>query len=138
VLRDARLKAAIGISAPPFYGEAAPGRVLGAIDVPSLHITSTEDVIRVPGYSSGADDRIPVFEATGGARKALAVFEGGSHSKFTDRARTGAAQLKAQVKATTQAQSMALLRQVFGLGGDDAWRAWPLDHRTILARFVAG
>ena len=137
-LRDARLKAAIVISAPPFYGEAALGRVLGAIDVPSLHITSTEDVIRVPGYYSGAEDRIAVFDATGGARKALAVFDGGSHSMFTDRAGTGGAQLNAQVKAATQALSIAFLRQVFGLGGEDAWRAWPLDHRAILARFVGG
>ena len=138
MLRDARLKAAIVISAPPFYGESAPRRVLGAIDVPSLHITSTEDVIRVPGYYSGAEDRIAVFEATGGKRKALAVFDGGSHSMFTDRAGTGGAQLNAQVKAATQALSLAFLRQVFGLGGDEAWRAWPLDHRAILARFVAG
>ena len=122
------------ISAPPFHGEATPGRVLGSIDAPSLHITSTGDVIRVPGYYSGAEDRIAVFEATGGTRKALAVFDGGPHSMFTDRAGSGGAQFNARVKAATQALSIAFLRQVFGLGGDDAWRAWPVDHRAILAR----
>jgi dienelactone hydrolase len=137
-LRDPRLRAAIVISAPPFYGEPAPERVLGSVEVPSLHITATDDVIRVPGYYSPASDRVAVFEATGGRRKTLAVFDGGSHSMFTDRAGSGGLQLNAQVKAATQALSVAFLRQVFGLGGDDAWRAWPLDHRAILARFVPG
>lgn len=138
VLRDPRLRAAVVISAPPFYGESAPERVLGGIEVPSLHITATDDVIRVPGYYSPASDRVAVFEATGGVRKTLAVFDGSSHSMFTDRAGSGGLQLNAQVKAATQALSVAFLRQVFGLGGDEAWRAWPLDHRAILARFVPG
>ena len=46
-------------------------------------------MIRIPGYYSGAEDRVAVFEATGSTRKALAVFDGGSHSMFTDRAGTG-------------------------------------------------
>ncbi len=79
-LHDARIKAAIVLSAPPFYGEAAPERILGSISVPSLHVTATEDIIRIPGYYSGADDRVAVFDATGGTRKTLAVFEGGSQA----------------------------------------------------------
>ena len=55
-------------------------RILGAIAVPSLHITATDDIIRVPGYCSPASDRLAVFEATGGPAKTLAVFEGGSHT----------------------------------------------------------
>lgn len=137
-LRDARLKAAIVLSAPPFYGEASPRRILAEVKVPSLHVTATEDVIRIPGYYSGADDRIAVFEAMGSVHKTLAVFEGGSHSMFTDRQGTGGALLNPQVKAATQALSLAFLRQVFGLGGEDALRAWPADHRSILARFVPG
>ncbi|MFM8510593.1 MAG: hypothetical protein ACKOCU_09800 [Betaproteobacteria bacterium] len=54
--------------------------------MPTLHITATDDIIRIPGYYSGMGDRLAVFEATGSARKWLAVFEGGSHSMFTDRA----------------------------------------------------
>ena len=49
-LHDARIKAAIVLSAPPFYGEAAPQHILGGIRVPSLHVTATEDIIRIPGY----------------------------------------------------------------------------------------
>ena len=87
----ARIKAAIVLSAPPFYGEASPQQILGPIRVPSLHVTATEDIIRIPGYYSGAEDRVAVFDATGSPRKTLAVFSGGSHSIFTDRAGTGGA-----------------------------------------------
>jgi predicted dienelactone hydrolase len=135
-LRDPRIKAAIVISAPPFYGEAAPAQVLGHIGVPSLHITATEDVIRVPGYYSPAEDRVAVFEATGGPAKALAVFTGGSHSIFTDRAGTGGALLNPQVKAATQALSTAFLRSVFD-GDGAALRLAGQRFGGLLARFSA-
>ncbi len=133
-LRDPRIKAAIVISAPPFYGEASPEKVLGRISVPSLHITATEDVIRVPGYFSPAADRVAVFEATGGPAKALAVFEGGSHSIFTDRAGTGGALLNPQVKAATQALSTAFLGSVFN-GDSSALRQTAQRLGGLLARF---
>jgi len=87
-LAEPRLKAAMLLSAPPFYGETDVARILSGISVPTLHITATEDIIRIPGYYSGADDRIAVFEAIPGGRKVLAVFEGGSHSMFTPAPRT--------------------------------------------------
>ena len=133
-LRDARIKAAIVISAPPFYGETSPQKVLAGIRVPSLHITATEDIIRVPGYYSPATDRVAVFEATGGPAKALAVFEGGSHSIFTDRAGTGGALLNPQVKAATQALSTAFLGSVFG-GDSAALRQTVQRFSGLLARF---
>ena len=132
-LHDARLKAAIVISAPPFYGEAAPDRILGAITVPSLHITTTDDIIRVPGYYSPAGDRVAVFDATGGTAKMLAVFEGGSHSVFTDRGGTGGVALNPQIKAATQALSMAFLGSVFD-GDAGALRSWAQRFGGLLAR----
>jgi dienelactone hydrolase len=135
-LHDTRFKAAIVISAPPFYGEGNPSVILGPISVPSLHVTATEDVIRIPGYYSGADDRVAVFDAIGSMRKWLAVFEGGSHSMFTDRSGTGGAVLNPQVKAATQDLSVAFLRKVFA-GDDSALAGWPLRHNAIVAR-VAG
>jgi dienelactone hydrolase len=133
-LREPRIRAAIVISAPPFYGEASPEKVLGGIGVPSLHITATEDVIRVPGYYSPAADRVAVFNATGGPAKALAVFEGGSHSIFTDRAGTGGALLNPQVKAATQALSTAFLAAVFS-GDSTALRQAAERFGKLLARF---
>jgi len=134
-LHDDRIRAAIVISAPPFYGESALGSILGPVQVPSLHVTATEDVIRIPGYYSGADDRVAVFDAVGSPRKALAVFEGGSHSMFTDRTGTGGAMLNPQVKAATRELSLAFLQTVFD-GDTAALRAWPERHREILARFA--
>ena len=133
--RDPRIKAAIVISAPPFYGDGSPARILAAVTVPSLHVTATEDVIRIPGYYSGAEDRVAVFDATGSARKWLAVFEGGSHSMFTDRAGTGGALLNPQVKAATKDLTLAFLRSVFD-GDEAALQGWPVRHAGIVARFA--
>jgi dienelactone hydrolase len=134
-LHDARVRAAVVISAPPFYGQAEVKQILSPIAVPSLHVTATEDIIRIPGYYSGADDRVAVFDATGGPRKWLAVYEGGSHSMFTDRTGTGGALLNPQVKAATQSLVMAFVRRVFD-GDESSITQWPQQHTAILARFA--
>lgn len=134
-LTDPRLRAAIVISAPPFYGEGEMPRILSRVTVPSLHITATDDVIRIPGYYSGLEDRIAVFEATGSRRKMLAVFEGGSHSIFTDRGGTGGVALNPKVKAATQDLSAAFLRSVFD-GDDAALSTWPQRHAELVSRFI--
>lgn len=133
--RDPRIKAAIVISAPPFYGETDPAKILAGITVPTLHVTATEDIIRIPGYYSGADDRVAVFEATGGPRKTLAVFAGGSHSVFTDRAGTGGVELNPKVKAATRRLSLAFLKDVFD-GEDAGLRLWPTQFGDIVARYT--
>ncbi len=135
--RDPRIKAAIVISSPPFYGQVSLARILGGVMVPSLHITSTDDVIRVPGYYSAAADRVAVFEAIGGSPKMLAVFAGGSHNIFSDRPTSGGAMLNPQVKLATQALSLAFLCSRFD-GTDDALREWPREFDSLLARYVAG
>jgi predicted dienelactone hydrolase len=134
-LREPRLSAAIVISAPPFYGEAEPRRILEPIVIPSLHVTATEDIIRIPGYYSGVEDRVAVFDAVGGSRKTLAVFTGGSHSMFTDRAGTGGVALNVQVKAATRELTGAFLRSVLD-DDDTGLLAWPQRHASIIARFV--
>jgi dienelactone hydrolase len=134
-LRDERLRGAIVISAPPFYGEKEPRAILGNVSVPSLHVTATEDIIRIPGYWSGAEDRVAVFDAMGGPRKLLAVFNGGSHSMFTDRPGTGGVILNPQVKAATRELSTAFLREVF-LGDGSDLAPWGVRHKDILARYV--
>jgi predicted dienelactone hydrolase len=135
-LRDERIRAAIVMSAPPFYGEREPERILGSVTLPTLHVTCTEDVIRIPGYYSGFEDRLAVFDAIGSARKWLAVFEGGSHSVFTDRAGTGGTSLNPQVKTATRTLALAFLRDVWD-GDAAALRAWPREHSSLLSRFTA-
>jgi predicted dienelactone hydrolase len=133
-LHDQRLAAAIVISAPPFYGAADASAILRNIAVPTLHVTATEDVIHVPGYYSPSSDRISVFEATGSQYKTLVVYEGGSHSMFTDRAGTGGVQLNAQVKAATQELSLAFFANIFEMR-KEGLKNWNERHRAIVARF---
>ena len=104
--------------------------------MPTLHITATEDVIRIPGYYSGAEDRVAVYEAISGARKLLAVFEGGSHSMFTDRGGSGGAALNPQVKNATRELSLAFMKSVFERE-EAALTLWPKRFAGILARFTA-
>ena len=134
-LLDSRLKAAILISAPPFYGESSRDRILTPVRVPTLHITATDDVIRIPGYYSGAEDRIAIFDAVGSARKMLAVFLGGSHSIFTDRAGTGGMLLNAQVKNATCELTTAFMYSALG-HGEHGLQTWPNRHASILSRFT--
>ncbi|SEK59537.1 Predicted dienelactone hydrolase [Roseateles sp. YR242] len=134
VLNDPRIRAAILISAPPFYGEGDPGPIVGGITVPTLHISATMDEIRIPGYYSGPSDRVQLFEATGGPRKALAMFKGGSHSIFTDRLNTGGEALNPQVKAATATLSVAWLRLVLN-EQDGPLQTWQTQHGALLSRW---
>jgi dienelactone hydrolase len=121
-LSDPRIKAALIISAPPFHGEGEMQPILGQIKIPSLHVTGTEDVIRVPGYRSTLDDRIAVFEATGAqltpseqliAQKRLIVFKGGTHSVFTDRTDRSGPELNSTIKRGTQELALAFFDASF-------------------------
>ena len=87
--RDSRIVGAVIISAPPFHGEPDPESVVRPIGIPTLHITAKGDEIRIPGYLSGYEDRLRIFETTGSARKTLVAFRDGSHSMFTDRLGAG-------------------------------------------------
>lgn len=124
---DSRFSAAVVISAPPFYGEPDLAAVLGHVSVPTIHVTATDDVIEIPGYRSGAADRLAVFNAVGDPRKLLAVFRGGSHSIFTDRAITGGAALNPRVKSATADLALAFLDLAFNADSKPLaqWRsAW--------------
>jgi dienelactone hydrolase len=134
-LRDPRIKAAMLLSAPPFYGYSNPAAILGGIALPTLHITATGDDIVIPGYGSGFEDRVTLFNAMGDARKTLVVFTGGSHSIFTDRTTTGGVELNPKVKAATQALSLAFLKQTFG-GEATAVADWQPKFADLLTRFV--
>jgi predicted dienelactone hydrolase len=135
-LRDPRLKAAILISAPRFYGQNAVDSILRPVRLPTLHITATEDNIQIPGYFSGYPDRLAIFEAIGSERKALAVFEGGSHSMFTDRTRTGGAVLNQQVKEATQELSLDFIAQVLN-NQESGIPTWAMRHEAILSKVVS-
>jgi predicted dienelactone hydrolase len=131
--RDPRFTAAVVMSAPPFYGEGDPVSILSRVAVPTLHVTATEDVIRIPGYYSGASDRIELFDAVADRRKLLVVFEGGSHSIFTDRAGTGGSVLNRKVKAATKELALAFFSKLFDRDGTGLDH-WSEEWRAIVAR----
>jgi predicted dienelactone hydrolase len=133
--REPRIRAALLLSAPPFYGEPELNKILGAITLPSLHITATEDTIRVPGYYSPPADRLAVFDAAGSKVKALVVFEGGSHNIFTDRPATGGLTLNPRVKSATQDLTLAFLRSVFD-SSDEGMQQWPGKHGPLISRWI--
>ncbi len=110
--RDDRVKALILISAPPFVGEGDMVNVLGPIKVPTLHVTGTDDVIRVPGYYSDVTDRIKVFDAVHAPDKVLTVFKGATHSIFTDRTGPAGVELNSVVKRATRELSGVFLKIV--------------------------
>jgi dienelactone hydrolase len=133
---DKRISAAVIISAPPFYGEASPQSILSGITIPSLHITSTGDEIKIPGYFSSAQDRVAVYDAVGATAvpKALAVFKDGSHNMFTDRLGTGGEQLNPQVKIATRELALQFLKAHFA-GQPLVLGEWPERYKTILSRW---
>jgi predicted dienelactone hydrolase len=136
-LRDPRISAAIVISAPPFYGQGDPQAILSAIELPTLHITATQDVIQIPGYVSGLQDRIDVFNAMGSERavpKVLAVFKDGSHSIFTDRAGTGGSSLNPKVKVATRQLALAFLNALPS-GNYQAIDAWSRASADLIAQY---
>ena len=135
-LRDPRIQAAILISAPRFYGQTAVDSILQPVRLPTLHITATEDNIQIPGYFSGYPDRLAIFEAIGSERKALAVFEGGSHSMFTDRTRSGGAVLNQQVKEATQELSLDVISQVLN-NQESGIPTWAMRHEAILSKVIS-
>ncbi|MBN8506567.1 MAG: alpha/beta fold hydrolase [Burkholderiales bacterium] len=132
-LAEPRFKAAVFISAPPLHGIEQPEAALAAVRLPSLHITCTEDVIRVPGYFSRAAERIELFEQTGSRAKWLAVFEGGSHSVFTDRQGTGGAVQNPRIKAATQRLLGDFVQAVFdGAPLPERLASWHAEHAPML------
>ena len=131
-LRDPRVSAAIVISAPPFYGEQDFVPILSGITVPTLHVTTLDDVIRIPGFGSGIEDRLKVFNATGGP-KVLAVYRHGSHNVFTEKRYFDTLAVATEVKESTEALSLAFLAQAYGeKQGMDPWMQ---SQRGVFARY---
>ena len=136
-LRDPRISAAILISAPPFYGMGDPQKILASIAIPTLHITATGDDIQIPGYFSGVQDRIAIYNAIGSnsaVPKGLAVFKQGSHSIFTDRIGTGGLALNPKVKIATRQLALAFLDGV-PTRNYRAMDTWAVNNAEIVATF---
>lgn len=135
-LRDPRVSAAIVISAPPFYGDTDFRPILAGITIPTLHVTTADDIIRIPGFGSGVDDRLKVFDAIGGAHKVLAVYRHGTHNVFTDHRYFDSREVSEQVKQATESLSLAFIDTAYGASTAELAR-WRSGHRALLARYDA-
>jgi pimeloyl-ACP methyl ester carboxylesterase len=109
-LHDNRISAAILMSSPPFYGEFDAKPILSAVHIPTLHLTGSEDVIRVPGYYSAPKDRVAIYNDMPAGKKFLVVFQNATHSIFTDRIDNSGPELNAAVKAATRVLTLDFLR----------------------------
>lgn len=109
--RDQRIRSAILISAPPLRDQGPIENVLGAVRIPTLHITSTEDTINLPGFRSTVEDRIAIFHAMGESPRTLAVFNAGGHSIFTDRTTRSGPEISARIKGATREISTIFLSE---------------------------
>ncbi|WP_372628143.1 alpha/beta hydrolase family protein [Arsukibacterium sp.] len=135
-LKDDRIKAAILISAPPFYDDQPLNKVLADVNIPTLHITTTEDEIRVPGYYSSPQDRFDLYNAMASSYKVLAVFSSGSHNIFSGwRGSKDTTSQQQVIKAATQALSHAFIEQITTDNGQ-AMGVWEQQHQAILSQFI--
>lgn len=135
-LKDERIKAAILISAPPFYNDQPLEQILAGVTIPTLHVTTTEDEIKVPGYYSAPADRFELYYAMASSYKVLAVFSSGSHSIFSGwRRNSDTAPQQQVIKAATQALSSAFIEQVIS-GDGRAMSLWAQQHQAVLADFI--
>lgn len=136
-LRDPRISAAIVISAPPFYGDDDFRPILAGVTIPTLHVTTADDIIRIPGFGSGVDDRLKVFDAIGGAHKVLAVYRHGTHNVFTDHRYFDSREVSEQVKQATETLSLAFIDGAYGSTAHGELAQWQAGHRALLARYEA-
>jgi dienelactone hydrolase len=135
-LKDDRIKAAILISAPPFYNNQPLDKVLADVSIPTLHITTTEDEIRVPGFYSSPQDRYDLYNAMASRYKVLAVFSSGSHNIFSGWRGGKDTQPQQQViKAATQALSSAFIEQIT-TDDSQAISLWAQQHQAVLSKFI--
>ena len=129
--RDPRFAAAIVISAPPFYGETI---CLGAEQDHDSDPARDRDRRRHPDsrilLACGRSARHLQRMAT--PRKLLAVFQGGSHSMFTDRHMTGGPTLNPKVKVATAELALAFLDLVFDSNATTLTR-WNATWQPICA-----
>jgi predicted dienelactone hydrolase len=163
-LRDQRIQAAILISAPPLLGQGPVQQVLAAVTAPTLHITSLEDTINLPGYRSTVEDRIAIFEAMKRSPRTLAIYNTGGHSIFTDRTTRSGPETSTRIKSATQELCTIFLRQSLRFGNarqlnpqnsaeqtapaskpaalpdsremQPGLRQWVYRHKELLDRFV--
>jgi predicted dienelactone hydrolase len=107
---DKRVKAALVLSPPALPSTLNPKFVYGKINIPTLHLTGTQDHTPIPGAVTTAEMRRESYDAINGASKYLGIYDGGRHSMFNDRTRDD---ISEQIKASARQTSLEFFRSVF-------------------------
>ena len=112
-------------------------RVLSAVTIPTLHITSVDDTINLPGYRSTVEDRRAVFRAMRASPRTLAVFNTGGHSIFTDRTTRSGPETSARIKGATRELCALFLQQaLLSPQSDQGLKQWRERYQDTLDQFV--
>lgn len=83
-MRDERIKAAVLMSPSPANDRQDPAENFGAISIPVLHLTGTEDTSPIEDLEA-IQRRVP-FDHIPASDQYLLIFDGGAHSVFSGRA----------------------------------------------------
>lgn len=138
-LHDPRVKMAVIISAPPFYGNdnEATQKILSGIKIPTLHITTSNDKIRVPGFRSPPQDRIKIFDNMKNSAKNLVVFNDGPHGIFTDKAFNANPELSSKIHKASRELILSFI-QNHGepelLENTQTLHTWSLQNSSVLEK----
>jgi predicted dienelactone hydrolase len=129
-LRDSRILAAIAMS-PQGRESDDPQAVWGAVRIPILHLTGTDDGDPL-GRGTKPSDRLVPFQSIAGVDQVLVVFDGGDHMLFSGRTQPGRDRARddryhADIQRVTLAFLGAYLR------GDADLRSWLLDGAAASA-----
>ena len=138
-LQDPRVKMAVIISAPPFYGNdnEATQKILSGIKIPTLHITTSNDKIRVPGFRSPPQDRIKIFDNMKNSAKNLVVFNDGPHAVFTDKASNANPELSSKIHKASRELILSFIQnhgQPQLLEKTQTLYSWSLQNSNILEK----
>lgn len=128
---DPRIKAALVMSPSAPLKQAQANDTFGAIAIPCLHMTATED--ESPLGLTTKEDRRAAYDGIRAAGQHLITFQGGDHAIFTDQQRPfGNGDKDAIFRRLIQASS-TLFWQAF-LADDPASKAWFArgDLRSLL------
>jgi len=122
--RDARVKAAVPMSAPVPRKRAQFARAFGTISIPCMHMTGTLDDSLI-GDTKAAERRIP-YDHINAADQYLVTFVGGDHMIFSGRGR-----LLGGAKD-------ALFQELIRMGALAFWDAYLLDDAEAKAWLAQG
>lgn len=133
-LRDPRVRAAVLMSTPPFAARVDAREVLSGVTIPTLHLTTVDDVAVVPGLTTVARDRIALYDAMDAGPRWLAVFAFGAHGVFTDR---GTDPRSEAIRRATRDLATGFLRTALDASPGALEQAFEA-HASLLARRASG